>query len=257
MISANLAFIAAHPDDDTFGISGTVALHGDDPDFRFVLVHVTSGGAGLISDPSLATRENLPEVREEEDMRSWRALGREPDRHEFLRYPDGGASGWDRPAVVRRLTEILAEEGPDVVVSFGPEGITGHPDHIATGEATDEAFHAARANGGPGFRRLLHNALPERELMRFSDLLVERGLEPIDPTQMFQPRGVPDETIGVVVDCSAVWERRMAALREHRTQLSTVRWPDDLLPQVFGSERFVVEWPGQPPDVLSDVFEGL
>src|SRR5438067_13734820 len=114
-----LAFVAAHPDDDTFGISGTVALHAADPDFRFTLVHVTSGGAGLISDPSLATRENLPEVREEEDMRSWRALGREPDRHEFLRYPDGGASGWDRPAVVRRLTEILAEEGPDVVVSFG------------------------------------------------------------------------------------------------------------------------------------------
>ena len=252
-----LAFVAAHPDDDTFAISGTAALHASDAGFRFILVHVTSGGAGMIADTALATRQNLAEVREEEDRRSWVTLGREPDRHEFLRYPDGGAKWWDTDEIVKRLTGLFLEERPDVVVSFGPEGITGHPDHIATGRATDQAFHAARTAPGPGLARLLHNALPERELKRFSDLLVDRGLPAIDPTQLFQPRGVPDETIGVVVDCGSVWERRMAALAEHRTQLSSIRWPDDLLPQVFGSERFVVAWPGRPDPVLSDVFEGL
>jgi LmbE family N-acetylglucosaminyl deacetylase len=252
-----LAFVAAHPDDDTFGVSGTVALHAQEPDFRFVLVHLTSGGAGIISDPSLATRENLAEVREEEDRRSWVALGREPDRHEFLHYPDGGSAGWDMDRIVRTLTDLFVEERPDVVVSFGPDGITGHPDHIAAGRAADQAFHAVRSDPEAGPRRLLHNSLPEKELKRFSDLLVERGLPAIDPSQMFQPRGVPDETIGVVVDCTSVWQRRMAALAEHRTQTNTIRWPEDLLPQVFSSERFVVAWPGRPESVLSDVFEGL
>ena len=43
------------------------------------------------------------------------------------------------------------------------------------------------------------------------------GKEPIDPTQPFQPRGVPDETIGVNVDCSSVVDRKRAAIRERRS----------------------------------------
>ena len=69
-MTATLAAVVAHPDDDTFGCAGTVALHADDAGFRFVLIHVTSGEAGLIADPALATRETLGAVREEEDRRS-------------------------------------------------------------------------------------------------------------------------------------------------------------------------------------------
>lgn len=255
-----LAAVVAHPDDDTFGCSGTMALHADDPDLRFVLVHVTSGEAGMISDPSLATRETLGAVREEEDRRSWVALGRVPDRHELLRYPDGGLEGVPLDELAERIAAILREERPDVVMTFGPEGITGHVDHITVGRATTEAFHRCRAEGGEGFGRLLYSALAQSRLDAFSARLVAMGREPIDPTQPFQPRGVPDETIGVVVDCSLVVDRKRAAILEHATQANDlVDIPEEMEAEIFRYETHVIAWPQRDPGspVLGDVFEGL
>ena len=64
-----------------------MALHTNDPDFHFVLIHVTSGENGQIAEGSDATPETLGEVREAEDRRSWEVLGRVPDRHEWLASP--------------------------------------------------------------------------------------------------------------------------------------------------------------------------
>jgi LmbE family N-acetylglucosaminyl deacetylase len=256
-VSRRLLSVVAHPDDDTFACSGTVALHADEPGFRFVLVHVTSGEGGMISDPSLATRANLGAVREDEDRRSWIALGRVPDRHEFLRYPDGGVAKAPFDALVERLAAILREERPDVVITFGPEGVTGHADHIAVGKATTEAFHRCRSEGGEGFRRLLYSSIPNSMIERFNEELVATGKEPIDPTQPFQPRGVPDETIGVNVDCSSVVDRKRAAIHEHHTQAND--FSDDLEDEVFRHEPHVIGWPERPAGspAFDGVFEGL
>ena len=259
-MTRRLIAVVAHPDDDTFGCSGTVALHADDPDLRFVLVHATSGEAGMISDPSLATRETLGAVREEEDRRSWVALGREPDRHEFLRYPDGGLEDIPFEDLVERIGTILREERPNVVMTFGPEGITAHADHIRVGEATSEAFHRCRADAIAGFQRLLHVAISASSLAEFSNRLVALGRDPIDPTQPFQPRGVPDETIGVVVDCSSIVDRKRAAILEHATQRSDfANIPEELEAEIFRYESHVMAWPGRPAGTpeLADVFEGL
>jgi LmbE family N-acetylglucosaminyl deacetylase len=74
-VSHALAVVVAHPDDDTFGVTGTAALHEHDPAFELTAVLLTSGDAGEIADPSLATPETLGEVREAEDRASWAALG--------------------------------------------------------------------------------------------------------------------------------------------------------------------------------------
>lgn len=254
------AAIVAHPDDDTFGCAGWVALHAADPNVRFVLVHVTSGEAGEIAEGSGAARETLGEVREEEDRRSWITLGRAPDRHEFLRQPDGRVAEVDRETLVARLAEILRAERPDVLLTFGPDGITGHPDHIATGEAATAAFHRVRAEEGPGMRRLLHQVLAVSAIDAWNEELIATGREPIDPTQPFQPRGVPDDTIGVVVDCSAVAPAKLTALREHRTQANgmTERADEEML-RILARESHVVAWPPREPGapVLADVLEGL
>jgi LmbE family N-acetylglucosaminyl deacetylase len=259
-VTRRLVAVVAHPDDDTFGCSGTVALHADDPDLRFVLVHATSGEAGMISDPSLATRETLGAVREGEDRRSWVALGREPDRHEFLRYPDSGLEDIPFEELVERIGSILREERPHVVMTFGPEGITGHADHIRVGEVTSEAFHRCRTDGGDGFQRLLHVALSETTLADFSAQLVALGRDPIDPTQPFQPRGVPDGTIGVVIDCSPIVHRKQAAILEHATQRNDLGdLPEELEAEIFRYESHVIAWPQRPAGTpeLGDVFEGL
>jgi LmbE family N-acetylglucosaminyl deacetylase len=255
-VSRRLVTVVAHPDDDTFACSGTVALHADEPDFRFTLVHVTSGEGGMISDPSLATRANLGAVREEEDRRSWIALGRVPDRHEFLRYPDGGVADAPFDELVERIAAVLRDERPDVVITFGPEGVTGHADHITVGRATTEAFRRCR-DERDGLGRLLYSSIPESMIERFNEELVASGKEPIDPTQPFQPRGVPDETIGVDVDCSSVVDRKRAAIREHRTQAND--FSDELQDDVFRREPHVIGWPERSHGsfALGDVFEGL
>jgi LmbE family N-acetylglucosaminyl deacetylase len=255
-----LAVVVAHPDDDTFGCAGTIALHADEPGFRFVLIHATSGEAGQIAEGSGATRETLGAVREEEDRRSWVALGREPDRHEWLHMPDGGVADRSFEELVAAIATILAEERPDVVLTFGPEGVTAHPDHITVGRAATEAFHRVRAEPGPGMARLIHDALPDSAIAEWNRRLVAAGSPPFDPTQPFQPRGVPDETIGLSVDTSSVADKVLAALREHRSQADDMRaMSDDDWREAMSHEWGVLAWPPREPGapMLLDVFEGI
>lgn len=248
-----LALVVAHPDDDAYGVAGTVALYADDPDFRYILIHATDGAAGEIPPGFPATRETLGEIRREEDRRAWVALGRVPDRHEWLGLDDGLVS--QAPDLEDRIAQILAEERPDVVGTFGPDGMTGHPDHIAVGAATDAAFH--RLRGGPGFRRLLHGAMPESVFQRWNASRVRRGERPWDPSAVYDLRGVPDEQIGMSVDVSRVADRIIAGLREHRSQAHVIGTaPDEVWATSVSMEHYVVAWP--PGETgLTDVFEGL
>jgi LmbE family N-acetylglucosaminyl deacetylase len=253
-----VACVFAHPDDDTYGVAGSLALHAKD-ELQLTVIMATSGGSGRIADPSLATRETLGRVREAEDVASWRALGFDPDVR-FLRHPDGGLARIPREQLVLEVRDLLEETAPEVVVTFGPDGITGHEDHVAIGAVATEAFHATRSSSsGRAFSRLLHNAIAESSLDRLNELLRERGLEPMDPTQPFMPRGVPDRTIGVRVDCSSVYERKLEAIRCHKTQAELEDVPYDLWPEMLSTESFTVAWPERRPrdPVLADLFEGL
>jgi LmbE family N-acetylglucosaminyl deacetylase len=257
-VGRTVVAVFAHPDDDTFACSGSIALHRDDPDLRFVLVLATSGGAGEIGDPALATRETLAHVREEEDMASWRVLGREPDRLEFLRFADGSLASMDLEILIGAVGAILEQERPDVVITFGPEGVTAHTDHITIGRATMEAFHGVRLAWPGAFRRLLQTCIPQSALDDVNELLVARGEKPFDPTQPFQPRGIPDDLVAVEVDTGPVWRRRMEALREHRTQSETAM-PEDLAESMLSTEHFAQPFPGRAPGTprLTDIFECL
>ena len=256
-MTKRIACVFAHPDDDRYGVGGSLALHAGS-DIEITVIMTTSGEAGRIADAALATHETLAAVREVEGRASWAALGLEPTIH-FLRYPDSGVANVPRDQLVTVYTELLLEARPDVVVTFGPDGVTAHEDHIAVGAAGTEAFHAARAQSDAGFHRLLHNVLSAGRLEAFNEVLRSRGMEPMDPTQPFMPRGVPDHMIGVSVDCSAANDRKLEALREHRTQAEMEDLPFDLWPLVLGREDFVVAWPEQQgdPPVLRDLFEGL
>ena len=250
-----VACVFAHPDDDTYGVGGSLAIHAED--IALTVVLATSGDAGRIADPSLATREDLGRVRESEDEASWRALGLEPDLR-VLRHPDGGLPAL-RDELVSEVRDVLRETEPELVVTFGPDGITGHEDHVTIGAAATDAFHAERERGTPGLARLLYVAIAAGDLERLNELLRERGLEPMDPTQPFMPRGVPGETIGVRVDASNAFERKLEALRSHKTQAELEDLPFDLWPEILATESFVIAWPPREPGapVLGDVFEGL
>ena len=226
-------------------------------DFRFVLIHATSGEAGKIADPALATPQSLGAVREEEDRRSWVALGREPERHEWLRYPDGGVADVPFDDLVDRIAGILAEERPAAVVTFGPDGVTGHPDHIAVGRATTEAFHRLRDTDGGGLTRLFHTAIPQSTIDALNEQMVAAGREPFDPDRVYDPHGVADGTIGMTVDCRSVAPRVLAALREHRTQAEDFADLSEMSQlEALAFEHAVVAWPAWGPGdpLVTDVF---
>jgi len=252
-----LAAVFAHPDDDTYGLGGTLVMDG--PKIDYTLIVATSGEAGPISDPSLATRENLAKVREAEELEALEVLGVTDPAVHFLRYPDAGLKDAPRDELIERIADVLRSERPRVVVTFGPEGITKHDDHISVGAAATEAFHRARADGAEegAFQRLYYVALPKSGLEQFWNSLRARGIDIGDPEGPFMPRGVPDTSIAVRVDCRAVVKRKLDAIRAHRTQQVELEYlPEDLLPEIMGEECFVQAWP--PPGQGNDpVHESL
>jgi LmbE family N-acetylglucosaminyl deacetylase len=257
----SLAACVAHPDDESYSTYGSVALHAGDPGFRLCVLHATDGDAGQIAPGIPATLETLGAFRRDEDERAWRAVGRLPDRHDWLDYPDGRLEEVPFDELVLRVADFLSDERPDVVFTFGPDGVTGHPDHIAIGRATDEAFHRVRIDGGPGLRRLLHGAIPLSLFERQQAWLARQGRRVWDPQRMYHLRGTPDELIGVEVDTRPVSDNVLAGLKEHRSQRQVIfdGESDDEWRKTSSRETHVIAWPPPTPGQgrIHDIFQDL
>jgi LmbE family N-acetylglucosaminyl deacetylase len=258
-MTVRLAGVFAHPDDDSYVIGGTLLLHPGDIDLT--LVFATSGEAGPISDPALATRETLGRVRETEQRAFLGAVGYEGADVHFLRHPDYYLPEVPFEDIVREVETILRGAAPHVVVTFGPEGMTSHHDHIRSAEAATEAFHRARRGSSEGaFRWLYHAALGRSDVDRFYRGVREGGFDYGEEGRLFDITGVPDDHIAVRVDTRAVRERKWEAICRHRTQMDEhERIPEPLRWIVLDSESFVQAHPtrgrGGPvrPDLIEDV----
>lgn len=126
-----LAAVLAHPDDESFGCAGALAVAHDAGVTTRLLV-VTRGEAGSgdgTSDPALGDR------REAELICAARTIGL--DEVSLLDgYADGGIADQPFDRLVDEITAWLADRRPAAVITFGPHGVTGHPDHILVGSAT-------------------------------------------------------------------------------------------------------------------------
>lgn len=125
----------AHPDDETY-LSGGLSAALRDLGQRVVWVTATRGEAGG-PDPSPAGRRELGLLRTRELEDAMAVLG--VVEHHWLDYEDGGCDTADAVAAVTRVHRILTDIEPDTVVTFGPDGVTGHPDHKTVGSWVDRA----------------------------------------------------------------------------------------------------------------------
>ncbi len=249
--------VFAHPDDDVYTMGGTWALHRDLLDVT--LVFLTSGDAGPIWVEGVATRETLGEVREGEQAASMGALGVEADVR-FLRHPDYHLPEVPFEELVGEIGSVLDQVGPHVLVTFGPDGLTAHHDHVRAGEAADEAFHRARRDRGEGLGRLLHVAVPRSAVDRFDAELRASGGPAREARSLLALRGVRDDLIAVAVDTRPVRETKLAAIEAHRTQIGELeRIPPSVRWIALETEWFAQAWPESPVGArpFSDLVEGL
>jgi N-acetyl-1-D-myo-inositol-2-amino-2-deoxy-alpha-D-glucopyranoside deacetylase len=229
-----LLAVFAHPDDEAYRPGGTLALLAQ----RGVRVHLltaTRGQAGSRGNPPLCAMEELPAVREHELHCSCAALGIEPPR--LLDYQDGHLSQADPEEIIAQILGIVDEVRPQVMLTFGPDGLSGHPDHIAIGRCAAEAFRRAD------------------EVAALYTVAVPRSLA--ERLDMKRVHAVPDEAIALSVDVSTVWETKLAAIRCHATQLSSspmMRAPVERQRLFFGTEHFV-RAATRRPDWLDEILQ--
>jgi LmbE family N-acetylglucosaminyl deacetylase len=138
--------------------------------------------------------------------------------------------------------------------------MTRHHDHVRAGEAATEAFHRARSDpaSAGAFHHLYYVALRRSSMSKLYRAVAERHLPFGDERAPFNPVGVPDERITVDVDVTDVYERKLDAIRCHRSQIGELeRIPRDLQPLQLGHECFVQAWPPWEPGspVRTDLFD--
>ncbi|NMC12579.1 MAG: PIG-L family deacetylase [Chloroflexi bacterium] len=214
-----LLAIFAHPDDETFRPGGTLALLAQSGVKVHVLI-LTHGEAGSCGEPSLCTPDELPIIRTRELLCACVALGIEPPH--LLDYPDGHLVEAYSEQVIADILAFIRQVHPQVLVSFGPDGLSGHPDHILVGQWAAEAFQRIEEID------VLYNvAVPQ-------SLAIRLGMKQI--------HSVPDKTIALSVDVASVWEIKLTAMRCHATQWSSspmLSAPVERQRQFFGYEYFV------------------
>lgn len=208
--------IWAHPDDETY-LAGGLSAVLTEAGHRVLCVTATRGEAGG-SGAAAPSRDRLAQIRAAELEEALRILGiRE---HHWLDYPDGGCAGIDAREAAERIASVLDDVRPDTVVTFGPDGFTGHPDHQAVSRWTDLAL--ARTAGRP---RLLHAVAREQ--------VVDRELaEDFGVYDLGRPRVCADDELDVLLELDGVvLDRKVDALLRQVSQTGG-------LVEAVGLERF-------------------
>jgi LmbE family N-acetylglucosaminyl deacetylase len=198
--------IWAHPDDEAYLSGGLMALARDNGQ-RVVCVTATRGELGT-PDPEAWPPDRLAAERTRELAHCLEILG--VTEHEFLSYRDGECARAPVAEAVERLSIVLDRVRPDTVVTFGPDGLTGHDDHRTVSSWAAAAFDRAAPPG----TRLLYATLAERRASRWDELTAGLGIYPPG-----LPALTPAEWLALDLELAPdVVERKFRALAAQETQ---------------------------------------
>ena len=249
---ATLLVALPHPDDETFGVGGVMARAAEEG-HRVVIVCATRGEVGEIADPTLATPQTLGAVREGELRSAAAALGVQDVR--FLGYRDSGMAGTDEnrdprafvnaepETVVAQLVGAIRDVRPDVVVTFDPGGVYGHPDHVAMCDRVTRAVDAAAEAGGTGaphqVARLYYIAVPKSLMRLFREVAEASGAQWGAAVDL--DAAPEDADVTARIDVSPWLERKKAAVRAHATQQGTLNgMSEEFRDRMYSTEWFMI-----------------
>ena len=268
MRKRTLMAVFAHPDDEAFGTGGTLtkyAAEGHD----VYLVTATRGEAGQIAEPDLATPANLPFVRERELRCACETYGIHPPL--LLGYLDGQLTAVHQGQAVGKLVRIIREIKPDVLITFGPDGIYGHYDHIAAHRwATIAADLAADPDCFPDLdlcephqvSKIYYRAMPEEQVAAMAEdekpaAVMMDGV----PFYFFAP---PAHEITTVIDVGDYVQAKLDGIGCHKTQVGRENRFAQEAEQIKGDKWFRQEayilaksTVGRPEGMETDLLAGL
>lgn len=269
MSKLRLMAVFAHPDDEAFGVGGTLARYAAEGHDVY-LVTATRGEAGEIHDPRLASEANLPQVREEELRCACEVYGIHQPR--FLDYVDGQLAVVHQGQAVGKLVRLIRELSPHVLLTFGPYGVYGHYDHIAVHTWTTIAYNLA-ADESCFPDQITGQCIPHQASKLYYLVLPEEIAASMShdgkPASVmmdgvpFPMVGWPREKITTVVDIGMVLQTKLRGLQCHATQINMGDLPEGLDQMfenpVFASETFVLAASsvGFPEGLETDLLRGL
>lgn len=274
-----LMAVFAHPDDETFGAAGVMAA-AVERGVPVTVISGTRGEAGESSIPGLDDPERLGVVRERELREAMRQIGVSDVR--LLGYRDSGMAGSplaEHPlAFVRvpvetaaaRLAPHIRSVRPHVILTFGPEGLYGHPDHLhmhhialrAIQVAADPS-HKDRGASEPWQTPALYFAAFPREDML---ALLDRPNSPLRslPADARANLGTPQSEITHTIDIKSWADSKRAAIASHRTQTAEggplAGIPPEIREWQLLHEYYVrapLPWSSPEVDVASDIIAVL
>jgi LmbE family N-acetylglucosaminyl deacetylase len=248
-----LAFVHAHPDDETF-FGGGAAAHYAALGHRVVLITCTGGQLGFDAamragndkdHDALQTRA----TRAGELQRAAAVLGFA--RVVTLGYDDSGMIGWpenanpnafmnaDADAVARTIAALLDEEHVKVVVTYDEKGFYGHPDHIEANIAARKAVVLSSS-----VERLYYSVVPEGIITELIEGAKALDLE-MPAFILDAGTHVSDDLVATELDVSALTQTKRDSMAAHASQVDNedlVEMNAELFALLFSTEYYQRAW---------------
>jgi LmbE family N-acetylglucosaminyl deacetylase len=246
MADRSLMCVLAHPDDETFGPGGTIAKYAREG-VRVSVVIATSGQAGRSAGLG-STPEELGRIREDEARAAGRFLGVQAIH--FFGYMDGKLDEVGEAEVEERVTRLIREERPDVVITFGPEGAGNeHRDHRRISLITTRAIKIA--------------ADPDRLKDHFgaglAPHLVKKFYYMSGHETPWRKMSTPFMPITTIIDISDLVDTKLEAFKLHRSQQDWVSRLEDWIRANRNTEPYhrASSTVANLPGIETDLFTGL
>ena len=269
MTQLKLLAVLAHPDDESLGLGGTLAKYAAEGVGTY-LVTATRGERGRYFD---ADPRPAPELVGRTREAELRAAARELDIKElhFLDYIDKDLDRAQPAEAIGKIVAHIRRIRPEVVVTFGPEGAYGHPDHIAVSQftmgavvaAADPDYYGPVATPGEAHRvtKFYYMAWTPPKWNAYQEVFRDLKIAVDGVDRRATPW--PDWSITTLVDTSSYWPKVWRAVSCHKTQMALFsgleHLSDELHRGLWGSQEFyrVFSLVNGGREREEDLFEGL
>jgi len=188
--------IFAHPDDEAFGPSGTIAKYAEEGEV--FLICVTNG-----NDKTRKDNSGLSEIRKQELVSSSNTLG--VKKVYFLDFEDGELRNNIYHQVSDKIQNILDKIKPDTLITYEPKGVSGHLDHIFCSMVTSYLYRENKY-----VKKLLLYCLPKIRSSLMKNYFI------------YFPDGYEKKEVQEIVDVSKYWNLKLKAVKCHKSQKKDV-----------------------------------